>query len=100
MKDTDEINIARSNDFKKNLYHHVDKSCGQKTCAREIFRGTGLFQTHLKNNDNTIISRSGDFGETLLFSFRKWYVTHIFAIGLATDTNQVWTNSHCVIIKW
>ena len=23
MKDTNEITIARSNDFKKNLYHHV-----------------------------------------------------------------------------
>ena len=67
MKDTDEITIARSNDFKKTLHHYVDKNCGQKTCAREIFRGTGLFQTHFKNNDNTIISRSSNFGKALLF---------------------------------
>ena len=87
MRDTDAITIARLNDFKKNLYRHVDKNCGQKTCAREIFRGTGLFQIHLKNNDNTIISRSSDFGKALLFSCRKWYVNHIFVVGLTADTN-------------
>ena len=87
MKDTDEITIARSNDFKKKLYHYIDKNCGQKTCAREIFRGTGLFQTHFKNNDNTIISRSSDFGKALLFFFRKWYVNHIFVVELIADTN-------------
>ena len=36
MKDTDEITIARSNGFKKNLYHHVDKKPVQEKYSEAL----------------------------------------------------------------
>ena len=55
--------------------------------AARRFRGTNSITINLKENDDVIIARLCDFGKTFYFLFKKGYVDHILAAGLATDNN-------------